>query len=195
MMMRSLCVFCGANSGFLPEYAKSGRALGRLLAERSIRLVYGGGSVGMMGIVADAVLEHGGEVIGVIPDFLATKELLHAGVKDMRVVQTMHDRKSLMAELADGFAALPGGLGTFEELFEVLTWTQLGLYRKPIGFLNVQGFFDPLIGLIDHAREAGFCRPEHLRLFCTAETPPDLLTRMANHELPAVPKWFTNEQI
>lgn len=194
-MMRSLCVFCGANSGFDPEYAAIGRALGKLLAERSIRLVYGGGSVGMMGIVADAVLEHGGEVIGVIPDFLATKELLHAGVKDMRVVQTMHDRKALMAELADGFAALPGGLGTFEELFEVLTWTQLGLYRKPIGFLNVRGFFDPLIGLIDHAREAGFCRPEHLGLFCTAETPPDLLTRMANHELPAVPKWFTNEQI
>lgn len=193
--MRSLCVFCGANSGFLPEYADSGRALGRLLAQRSIRLVYGGGSVGMMGIVADAVLEHGGEVIGVIPDFLATKELLHAGVKDMRVVQTMHDRKALMGELADGFAALPGGLGTFEELFEVLTWTQLGLYRKPIGFLNVQGFFDPLIGLIDHAREAGFCRPEHLGLFCTAETPADLLTRMANHNLPAVPKWFTNEQI
>ncbi|MEX0703075.1 MAG: TIGR00730 family Rossman fold protein [Planctomycetales bacterium] len=188
--MRRLCVFCGSKAGTEPRYAESAAELGRLLAARGIGLVFGGGSVGLMGAIADAVLDAGGEAIGVIPRKLATKELLHPRVLDMRVVDSMHARKALMAELADAFVALPGGLGTFEELFEVVTWTQLGFHRKNVGLLNVAGYFDPLVRLIDHAIQEGFIKPAHRGLLVVEERPEALLDRLATHELPPVPRWL-----
>lgn len=191
----AVCVFCGANAGFAPVYAAAARAFSAELLQRNLGLVYGGGSVGMMGIVADAVLAGGGSVTGVIPSFLATRELLHPGVADMRLVPTMHARKALMADLCTSFVALPGGLGTFEELFEVLTWTQLGLYAKPIGLLNVAGYFDPLMQMIRHAAETGFCRPEHLKLICISPDPAELLIQMDSWQAPAVRKWLAEAEI
>jgi len=158
-------------------------------------LVYGGGRVGLMGVVADAVLEGGGDVVGVIPQMLATKELLHTGVKDMRLVDDMHARKALMSELADAFIALPGGYGTFEELLEVITWAQLGIHRKTIGLLNVAGFFDPLVDLIDAAIREGFIKQKHRDLIVVAERPQALLERLKTHELPAVRKWMGPDDI
>ncbi len=151
-----ICVFCGSRPGGRDEYVDQARRLGELLTSRDIGLVYGGASVGLMGAVADAVLNAGGEVIGVIPEALAVKELAHQQVGDLRVVGSMHERKALMAELSDAFIALPGGFGTFEELFEMVTWAQLGMHRKPFGILNVAGFFDGLLALVDHAIEEGF---------------------------------------
>lgn len=188
--LKRLCVFCGSSAGFDPAYGESARTFGALLARERIELVYGGGSVGLMGAIADAVLAANGHVIGVIPQFLATKELLHEGVNDLRVTNDMHERKAMMSELADGFAALPGGLGTFEELFEVLTWSQLGLHRKPIGLLNVAGYFDPLVAMINRSIADGFCRDEHRRLFVVESEPTRLLERLRQHELPSVPKWI-----
>lgn len=158
--MNSLCVFCGSRLGSDPAYERAARDLGTLLARRRCRLIYGGGSVGLMGIVADAVLAGGGEVVGVIPDFLATRELLHTGLTELKVVQTMHQRKALMAELSEGFLALPGGYGTLEELFEVITWSQLGLHRKPIGLLNTAGFFTSLVEFLDRGIKDGFIREQ-----------------------------------
>jgi len=158
--MNSLCVFCGSRLGNDPAYERAARDLGTLLARRNCRLIYGGGSVGLMGIVADAVLAAGGEVVGVIPDFLATRELLHTGLTELKVVQTMHQRKALMAELSEGFLALPGGYGTLEELFEVITWSQLGLHRKPIGLLNTAGFFTSLVEFLDRGIKDGFIREQ-----------------------------------
>ena len=188
--LKRLCVFCGSSSGSDPVHRRAAKELGTLLARERIELVYGGGSVGLMGAIADAVLAANGHVIGVIPQFLATKELLHEGINDLRVTHDMHERKALMAELADGFVALPGGLGTFEELFEVLTWSQLGLHRKPIGLLNVAGYFDPLVAMIDRSIQDGFCRDEHRRLFVVETEPARLLDRLRQHEPPAVPKWI-----
>lgn len=162
--MRRLCVFCGSSGGRRPAYAAAARRLGEALAERGLGLVYGGGHVGLMGALADAVLRAGGEVVGVIPQALVDKELAHAGVTELRVVGTMHERKALMADLADGFVALPGAFGTGDELFEILTWSQLGLHEKPVGVLNVEGFFDPLLAWLDQAVREGFLRPEHRRL-------------------------------
>ena len=147
-----------------------------------------------MGVVSDAVLEAGGEVIGVIPQSLATKELLHTGVADMRVVDSMHDRKALMAELSDAFIALPGGFGTFEELFEVITWAQLGIHTKSVGLLNVGGFFDPLLRLIDHAIQEQFIKPEHRKLMVVEERPDDLLEQLERHQPPEVRKWLSPEE-
>lgn len=158
--MNSLCVFCGSRLGSDPAYERAARDLGTLLARRRCRLIYGGGSVGLMGIVADAVLAGGGEVVGVIPDFLATRELLHTGLTELKVVETMHQRKALMAELSEGFLALPGGYGTLEELFEVITWSQLGLHRKPIGLLNTAGFFTSLVEFLDRGIKDGFIREQ-----------------------------------
>ncbi|MBT6157286.1 MAG: TIGR00730 family Rossman fold protein, partial [Planctomycetaceae bacterium] len=157
-------------------------------------LVFGGGSVGSMGVVSDAFLEAGGEVIGVIPQSLATKELLHTEVPDMRVVASMHDRKALMAELSDAFIALPGGFGTFEELFEVITWAQLGIHTKSVGLLNVGGFFDPPLRLIDHAIQERFITPKHRELFVVEERPDVLLEQLDRHRLPEVRKWLGPEE-
>ena len=167
---------------------------GALLARESIELVYGGGRVGLMGAIADAVLQSGGQVTGVIPEFLATKELLHEGVTVMRVTQDMHERKALMSKLSDAFVALPGGLGTFEELFEVLTWSQLGLHQKPIGLLNVAGYFDPLVAMIDRAIADGFCPNEHRQLFVVDANPAILLNRLREHQLPTVKKWIRSTE-
>jgi uncharacterized protein (TIGR00730 family) len=176
--MRRLCVFCGSSAGGRPEYAAVARDFGRLLGERGLGLVYGGGHVGLMGVLADAVLQAGGEVIGVIPQALVERELAHAALTELRVVQTMHQRKAVMADLADGFAALPGGFGTADELFEILTWSQLGLHTKPVGLLNVAGFFDPLLAWMDTCVREGFLRGEHRRVLLAADNAEALLAQL-----------------
>ena len=159
--MPSLCVFCGSSPGARPEYRDAARALGEILASRRIRLVYGGGHVGLMGVLADAVLAHGGDVVGVITDGLQAREIGHTAVPDLRVVATMHERKALMASLSDAFVALPGGAGTLDEFFEAWTWTQLGIHRKPVGVLNVAGYFNSLIAFLTHAVDQRFIHAEH----------------------------------
>jgi uncharacterized protein (TIGR00730 family) len=189
--MQRLCVFCGSSSGQRPVYADHARALGRLLAERSLGLVYGGGHIGLMGVLADAVLAGGGEVVGVIPRTLVEKELAHSGLTALHVVETMHQRKALMADLADGFAALPGGFGTADELFEILTWAQLGLHSRPVGLLNVAGYFDPLLAWLDHTVREGFLHAEHRQLVLEASTPEALLERLLNYRPEQRPdKWI-----
>jgi uncharacterized protein (TIGR00730 family) len=190
-----ICVFCGSKTGEAPVYRTATVALATEIVRRGSGVVYGGGSVGLMGVLADRVLELGGEVIGVIPEALATKELLHTGVRDMRCVADMHERKALMAELAGAFIALPGGFGTFEELFEIVTWAQLGFHRKNIGLLNVDGYFDPLVGLIDHAIREGFITPAHRELIVVEREPARLLDRLATHEMPLVHRWLKREEI
>jgi uncharacterized protein (TIGR00730 family) len=189
--MKRLCVFCGSNAGGVAVYAEAARRFGHLLADRQIGVVYGGGHVGLMGVLAAAVLGRGGEVIGVIPQALVDRELAHAGLTELRVVATMHERKAVMADLADGFAALPGGYGTADELFEMLTWAQLGMHAKPVGLLNVNGFFDPLLAWLDHIVREGFLRPAHRRLLRDADEPEAVLTLLLEHRLvQAVPKWI-----
>jgi len=183
-------VFCGSSGGTDPVHRQLATEFGTLLAREGLQLVYGGGSVGLMGAVADAVLQAQGEVIGVIPRFLATRELLHTGITETRLTDNMHERKALMSDLSDAFVSLPGGLGTFEELFEVLTWGQLGLHQKPIGLLNIAGYFDPLVAMIDRAIEDGFCRVEHRQLFVVDEQPVRLLQRIRDHRPPQVTKWI-----
>ena len=182
----SLCVFCGSSVGKRPEYAAAATELGRLLVERKIRLVYGGGHVGLMGVLADAVLAEGGEVIGVIPQMLVDRELAHRGVTELRTVSTMHERKALMAELSGAFLALPGGLGTFEELCEALTWSQLGIHAKPCGALNVCGYFDHLSALLDHAVGERFLTADNRGLLITAGSATELLDQLERFE-PALP--------
>ena len=189
-----VCVFCGSSFGREEEYRQAAAALGRELVARGWGLVYGGGSVGLMGAVADAVLLAGGEVTGVIPEMLATKELLHTGVTRMHVVPNMHDRKAMMAESSQAFVALPGGYGTFEELLEIITWAQLGIHRKPIGLLNVRGFYDPLVAMFDHAIAEGFIKPEQRRLIVISENPCQLLDQLVVQEIPAVRKWLRPEE-
>lgn len=193
--VRSLCIFCGSSSGAKPAYASAAAAVGKLLAERRIRVVYGGGNVGLMGVLADAALAAGGEVIGVIPQMLVDKELAHRHVTDLRIVGSMHERKALMAELSDGFVALPGGLGTYEELFEVLTWAQLHIHHKPCGCLNVLGYFDPLVKLLDHAVAEGFLRKEQRRLLMMASQPDELLALLAAQQPVRDAKWLGREVI
>jgi uncharacterized protein (TIGR00730 family) len=187
--MKRIAVYCGSNKGTRPEYATAARALGTLLAREKIDLVYGGGMVGLMGIVADAVLKHGGHVIGVIPEKLVIKEVVHETLPDLRVVKDMHERKALMAELADGFIALPGGYGTFEELFEVLAWAQLGWHPKPFGLLNVADFYTPLLTFLDHTREEGFIRPQHRKLVLVADEAEGLLQQLRQYRPPPEVKW------
>ncbi len=188
--MRRLCVFCGSQPGVRTLYADAAKALGQLLAERAIGLVFGGGRVGLMGILADSVLSCGGEVIGVIPEALVARELAHTGVTDLRIVESMHQRKGLMADLSDAFLALPGGFGTFEEFCEVTTWTQLGLHRKPCALLNVAGFFDPLLAMFDYAAAEGFIHADHRAIVLADSDPATLLDRLANHRLPRHIKWI-----
>lgn len=183
--MKSICVFCGARSGTRPVYRQSAMALGKLLAEQNIELVWGGGDIGLMGIVADATLDAGGRAFGVIPDFMVERELQHRGATEMLVVDSMHTRKAAMADRAEGFIALPGGYGTLDELFEILTWGQLHIHRKPIGLLNVEGFYEPLIAMVQHMVKEGFVKPENLDLFCVGETPAALLAAMRAWRAPA----------
>jgi hypothetical protein len=189
--VRRVCVFCGASSGRLPAYAEAARALGSALARRGLGLVYGGGRVGLMGAVADAALAAGGEAVGVIPQELVDRELAHGDLTDLRVVGSLHERKALMAELADGFVALPGGFGTLDELLEQLTWSQLGLHAKPVGLLDVEGYWRPLIELARHATEEGFVRESDLASIAVAADVDgllDRLVRMTREERPR-PKW------
>lgn len=185
--MKRICVFCGSAVGTRPEYADAARVLAAELVRRDLGVVYGGGSVGLMGVLADATLALGGEVIGVIPRPLATRELAHPGLTRMHVVESMHERKALMASLVDGFVSLPGGLGTLEETLEILTWSQLGIHRKPIGLLNVVGFYDALLGLLNHAAAEGFVRRQYLGLFVSRTTPADLLDAIAAWTQPRIP--------
>ena len=178
MGLQSLCVFCGASPGTDPRHLAAARELGAELARRGIGVVTGGGGTGMMGAVADAVLSGGGRVQGVIPYLLVEREVAHAGLSELHKVHTMHERKALMNELSDAFVALPGGLGTLEELFEVLTWAQLGIHDKPIGILDVAGYFEPLRGLIDHAVEGGFIPVSSRPLIFFARDPEELLERL-----------------
>ena len=189
MTLRSICVFCGASPGASPIYQETAEALGRHLAESGIQLVYGGGAVGLMGMVANAALAAGGEVIGIIPQSLKDAEVGHSGLTRLEVVDGMHARKARMAELSDAFIALPGGLGTLEELFEVWTWGQLGYHAKPLGLLDVNGFYDKLGGFLDHIVEEGFVRPQHRAMLLLAQQPDELLNDMDSFVAPVAPKW------
>ncbi len=183
-------MFAGSHRGERAEYQASAAHLGETLAASGVGIVYGGASVGLMGTIAEAALAKGGEVIGVIPRHLLEDEITHHGLSDLHVVGTMHQRKALMAELSDGFVALPGGLGTFEEILEVLTWTQLGIQSKPAALYNVAGYWDPLLSLLDHAVTERFVRPEHRALVVTVERAEDLIDRLESVQLPPVSKWI-----
>jgi uncharacterized protein (TIGR00730 family) len=189
--MRRLCVFCGSSPGARPAYGEAAEELGRLLVEQGIGLVYGGGAVGLMGRLADAVLAAGGEPIGVLPEALVAKEIGQPGLSDLRVVGSMHERKALMADLADGFVALPGGLGTVEELFEVYTWAQLGMHRKPCALLDVEGYYEGIASFLAHAVDERFLREEHRAMLMVERDPRTLLERLRRFEPDAVaPKWI-----
>lgn len=180
--MKSLCVYCGSSAGASPAYAQAARELAQLMAGQGIGLVYGGGNVGLMGVIADEVMRLGGHATGVIPQALMDKEVGHLGLSRLHVVKDMHERKALMAELSDGFVAMPGGIGTLEELFEVFTWAQLGFHEKPIGVLNVEGFYDGLIGFLEHVVAQGFLRQEHGRMLMHDASPVALLARMKSFQ-------------
>lgn len=197
--MKRICVFCGSNAGHNPIYRAEAEKLGRLLAGRGIELVYGAGNVGLMGAVADACLDAGGKVIGIIPEALVGKEVAgrhvdHRALTQLEVVDSMHTRKARMAELSDGFIALPGGFGTFEEFCEILTWGQLGFHVKPMGLLNVEGFYDPLLGLFDHAVKEGFLRPQNRAMALVDTTIEGLLAAMAAYRPEPVSKWLKEEK-
>jgi len=183
-MIKSICVYCGANPGAATEYAETARAVGAELARQDIRLVYGGGHVGLMGIVADACIEAGGQVTGIIPDFLNEKEVAHPHVRDLRVVSSMHERKLMMAEESEAFITLPGGIGSMEELFEIWTWSQLGRHRKPVGVLNVNGYYDKLFEFIDHMTGEGFLQDKHCAMLLRSITIKDLLGQFNRYEYP-----------
>jgi len=178
--MKRVCVFCGSNAGVREDYRNSAQALARALAGRALALVYGGGNVGLMGVVADAMLKAGGEVIGVIPQALVAREVAHRGLTELRIVDTMHQRKALMNELSDAFVALPGGFGTLEEFFEMLTWSQLGIHRKPSGLLNVSGYYDDLLAMLDHAAAEGFLLPANRKLVIADTDADGLVQRLAS---------------
>ena len=192
--MKRICVFCGANAGRDPAYREAAQALGTLLAREGLGLVYGGASIGLMGAVADAARAAGGEVIGVIPQALMKREIAHAGLADLRVVGSMHERKALMAELADGFIALPGGVGTLEELFEVWTWVHLGLHRKPCALLDVAGFYSGLARFIDHVDAEGFLRDGVREMLLVERDPAALLAAMRAWRAPPMPAQLTRAE-
>ena len=191
--MHRLCVFCGSSVGADPAFLAAAETVGRALARDGIELIYGGGNVGLMGVLADAALKAGGRVTGVIPQFLLAKELGHRGVTDLRIVATMHERKALMADLSDGFLALPGGFGTLDEFCEILTWAQLGLHAKPCGLLNVAGFYDPFLAQIDRAVHDRLVRPEHRNLILSDDAVDSLLSRMRHQKPIETPKWLDRE--
>jgi uncharacterized protein (TIGR00730 family) len=188
--MKNICVYCGASPGRLEAYADAARAMAQAMVERDLGLVYGGASIGIMGMVADAVLKLGGRAVGVIPEALARREVAHSGLTTLHITQSMHERKTLMAELSDGFVALPGGIGTFEEIFEVWTWAQLGIHDKPCGLLNVAGYYDALTSFLDHATQEQFLRPAHRALLIVEQEPGALLDRFASYKPPHLQKWL-----
>ena len=188
--MKRICVFCGSNRGVRSEYIEAAQDLGKVLVKRNLSLVYGGGNVGLMGVIADAVLAEGGEVIGVIPQSLVDREVAHQNLTKMHIVNSMHERKALMADLSDGFIAMPGGMGTFDEFCEILTWAQLGIHQKPCGILNVENYFTPLLRMFDHAMEEGFLRDTHRNLVIEATTPERLLDLFDDYQPKPVAKWM-----
>jgi uncharacterized protein (TIGR00730 family) len=194
MPFRRLCVFCGSSAGNRPAYRDAAEQLGVLLVERDIDLVYGGGNIGLMGVLADTVLARGGRVVGVIPESLIAKEVGHTGLTELRIVSSMHERKALMSDLSEGFIALPGGFGTLEEFCEVVTWSQLGLQSKPCGLLNVENYYGPLLELFDHAVREGFLREENRRLVLDDESPTRLLGKMAEFRPEPVAKWIDRQE-
>jgi hypothetical protein len=188
--MKRVCVFCGSNKGVRAEYVSAAKAMGQALVKRNIGLVYGGGNVGLMGVIADAMLAEGGEVIGVIPQALVAREVAHQNLTEQRIVGTMHERKALMAELSDAFIAMPGGMGTFDEFCEILTWAQLGIHQKPCGVLNVENYFTPLLTMFEHAMNEGFLRAEHRALVLEASAPEQLLEALAKYQPQFAEKWL-----
>jgi uncharacterized protein (TIGR00730 family) len=190
MEIRTLCVFCGSNTGANKIYRVAAQSMGRMLVRRGCRLVYGGGSVGLMGVLADTVLKQGGHVTGIIPTALAHKDVLHQGLSETHVTDNMHERKAKMAELSDAFVAMPGGYGTLEEVFEVVTWAQLGLHNKPLGILNTGGYYDGLLDCIDAAVVEGFIKPEHRKLIIVGSEPDALFDALARQQPPTVEKWI-----
>jgi hypothetical protein len=194
MAIKSVCVYCGSNSGSRPAYTQAARELGQILAQRHIRLVYGGGRVGLMGVLADSVLAAGGEAIGVMPRALADKEIAHATLTCLHIVKSMHERKALMADLADAFVLLPGGFGSWEEFCEVLTWLQLGIHRKPCGILNIEGYYDALIALTARGVAEGFIAPPHKEMVVVQATVEQLISELIVAPLPAESKWVSNRE-
>jgi len=191
--MKRICVFCGSSSGSRPEYGAAAEELGAELVRRTIGLVYGGGKVGLMGVLADAVLKAGGEAVGVIPEHIMSREIGHKGLTKLHVVHSMHERKALMADLSDAFVAMPGGFGTLEEFCEVVTWTQLGLHAKPCGILNVRRYYSPLLAMFDHAVEERFLKPENRALVLARESPSELLRALDDWRPLPVKKWLDRE--
>ena len=192
--MKRICVYCGSSPGAIPAYREAAASLGRELAKRDIGLVYGGASVGVMGAVADAAMEHGAEAIGVIPHALATKEVAHHGLSELFVVESMHERKARMAELSDGFIALPGGWGTIEEIFEMLTWAQLGFHEKPCGLLNIAAYYDDLHRFLEHAMNQRFVKEDFRPMMIMERDPVSLLDRFEQYQAPRVRKWLGPEE-
>ena len=192
--LKSICVYCGSSTGRLEAYASSAKALAESLVNRNIQLVYGGASVGVMGMVADHVLMLGGQAIGVIPKALADKEVMHKNLTELHVTQSMHERKMLMAELSDGFIALPGGIGTLEELFEIWTWAQLGFHQKPCGLLNVEGYYDSLIQFLDHMLTEQFVKEHHRSMLIVEVHPEKLLDQYINYRPPTVTQWVGKDE-
>lgn len=193
--MKSITVFCGSSSGIEGQYKSQAIILGQTLAKQNISLVYGGAAIGLMGAVADGVLSEGGKVIGVLPSFLKTKEIAHTGLTELIIVESMHERKTKMNDLCDGVIALPGGFGTFEELFEMLTWAQLGLHKKPIGLLNINGFYDPLNEMIQAMVDKGFLKEINQKMLLVSDNIDDLLNKMKTYAAPTVGKWINKETV
>ena len=192
--MKAICVYCGSSPGRLEVYASAARALGQALVERDLGLVYGGASIGLMGLIADTVLQLGGRAVGVIPQALARKEVVHRHLTELHVTRSMHERKTLMADLSGGFVAMPGGIGTFEEIFEIWTWAQLGIHAKPCGLLNVAGYYDALSTFLDHAAAEQFLKPPHRSLLMVEQEPQALLDRFASYQPPSVRKWLDADE-
>ena len=192
MQLDTICVYCGSNPGNDPVYAEQARALGREMAALGLGLVYGGARVGLMGVVADTVLEAGGKVIGVIPQSLVNKELAHPNLTELHVVQSMHERKTMMADRASAFIAMPGGVGTLEEIFETWTWAQLGFHQKPCGLFNVAGYYDRLAEFLDHTVASAFMQPQHRQMLAVDDNPATLLDHFAAYQPPTVSKWIAS---
>ena len=193
--MKRICVFCGSSKGVRAEYTSAAKAMGQALVKRNIGLVYGGGNVGLMGVIADVMLAEGGEVIGVIPQSLVAREVAHQHLTEQRIVNSMHERKALMAELSDAFIAMPGGMGTFDEFCEILTWAQLGIHQKPCGILNVENYFTPLLMMFDHAMAEGFLRDTHRALVMDASEPEPLLNALAKYQPQFAEKWIDLDKV
>ena len=193
--INTICIYCGSSSGRHETYDSAANALAEALVSRNIKLVYGGADIGLMGVVANQVLKLGGEVIGVIPKALALKEVAHKHLTQLHITESMHERKMMMAELSDGFIALPGGIGTLEELFEIWTWAQLGFHNKPCGLLNINGYYDSLIGFLDHVLAEQFVKKEHHALLLVETNPNTLLDRYSNYQPPAIRHWVSKDEI